>query len=97
MLRSFNGPGWIQTSVGSRQRVYSPLRENSKSSQKTDLQKTRLKAYKPAYKRDPKSAEIHGPKAVADLQEIVAVWPDVPHYIKAAIMSLVKSCTGPED
>ncbi|MGD0573744.1 MAG: hypothetical protein ABSB11_12105 [Sedimentisphaerales bacterium] len=52
-----------------------------------DLELHNSCAYKPAYKENPKTDE----NLLAGLEEIVAVWPELPEYIKAAIQALVQT------
>ena len=39
----------------------------------------------------PKQAEIDTQNLPPDLAEVVAVWPELPEYIKAAIKALVRT------
>jgi hypothetical protein len=39
----------------------------------------------------PKQAQIDTRNLPSDLAQIVAAWPNLPEYIKAAIMALVKT------
>jgi len=80
-----NGPGWIRTNVGSRQRVYNPSPENPNDNGNKDLSQAETGAYKPAYKDNPKMAENQDNSISLDLAEIVQVWPGVPETaIKAS-------------
>ncbi|MFB0553399.1 MAG: hypothetical protein ACETWQ_08805 [Phycisphaerae bacterium] len=71
-------------------RIKYPIPKNDKSCDTKDLQRTQKGAYKPAYKNFPKTAEGWPPDLPADLTEIVAVWPELPEHIKAAIKALVQ-------
>ncbi|TKJ33533.1 MAG: hypothetical protein CEE38_20460 [Planctomycetes bacterium B3_Pla] len=54
-------------------------------------------AYKPAYKNNPKTGSnqdrIDTQNLPPDLAEIMAVWPELPGHIKAAIKALVQTYT----
>ena len=95
-----NGPGWIRTSEGSRQRVYSPSPENGKNSNNKDLEQGQSGDYKPAYKQNSKMAEnqpkMDTSKLPPDLAEIAAAWPELPEHIKQAIKSLVEAAKNCE-
>jgi len=41
--------------------------------------------------KSQKQAKIHTSELPSDLAEIVAVWPSLPEYIKAAIKALLKA------
>ena len=73
-------------------RIKYPLPKNDKSCNTKNLQGTQKGAYKPAYKNFPKTVEGRPPDLPADLTEIVAVWPELPKHIKAAIKALVQTC-----
>jgi hypothetical protein len=68
-----------------------PLPKNCKSSEKRDLHHTQKGAYKPAYKKSQKTAGDQLRDMPAEVAEIVAVWHDLPQYIKAAIKALVQT------
>jgi len=68
------------------------VRENVKSFTIKDLQQAQKGAYKPAYKKSQKTAGDQLQDIPAELAEIVAVWPDLPVHIKAAIKALVQTC-----
>ncbi len=72
-------------------RIKYPLPKNSKSCNDRNLQHTQKGPYKPAYKNFPKTAEGQPTDLPADLTEVVAVWPDLPVHIKAAIKALVQT------
>lgn len=64
------------------------MRENGKSLNNKDLQHTKKGDYKPAYKKIPKTAQTQSGNMSPDLTEKVAVWPQLPEHIKAAINEL---------
>ena len=88
-MQGLNGPGWIRTNVGSRQRVYSPSLEKSNSCDDSDLSEAQSTAYKPAYKENPKTGEIDTSKLSPELTEIITVWPKLPEAIRSAILAIV--------
>jgi hypothetical protein len=55
------------------------------------LQQGKTGAYKPAYKEKLKTLENQETNLPADLPEIVAVWPELPEHIKAAIKALIQT------
>jgi hypothetical protein len=67
--------------------------KNAKSLYVKDLHTTQKGAYKPAYKKYQKPAENQLQNVSTDVAEIVAVWPELPEYIKAAIKALVQTHT----
>jgi len=57
-----------------------------------DVQKGAYKpAYKPAYKKHQKTTKNQLLNVPTELANIVAVWPELPDYIKAAIKALVQT------
>jgi hypothetical protein len=67
--------------------------KNAKSLNTKDLQNSQKGAYKPAYKKYQKTAGNQLLNIPTELTEIVAVWPELPEYIKAAIKALVQTHT----
>jgi hypothetical protein len=65
------------------------LPKNGKSCNEKDLQEPQKGAYKPAYKKFQKTAETQLQNVSTELAEIVAIWPELPVHIKAAIKALV--------
>ena len=71
--------------------------KNAKSFNIKDLRYSQKGAYKPAYKKFQKTAENQLQNMPTELAEIVAVWPELPEYIKAAIKALVQTHTKESD
>jgi len=67
------------------------LPENSNDCKNKDLQQAESGAYKPAYKENLKTGQHRPQELPSDLAEIVAVWPELPEHIKAAINALVQT------
>lgn len=65
--------------------------ENHNSRNSKDLHRNEKGAYKPAYKKNPKTAETQPENLSPDLTEIVAVWSELPEHIRAAIKALVQT------
>jgi len=68
-----------------------PSPENSNCGKKKDLQSQANGAYKPAYKERPKTTKNRSQNLPDDLAEIVALWPELPVHIKAAIKALIQT------
>jgi hypothetical protein len=47
--------------------------------------------YKPAYKENQKTGQNHCENLPDDLAKVVAVWPELPEHIKAAIKALIQT------
>ena len=65
------------------------MSENDKATNNKDLPQAGSGAYKPAYKQNPKTGQNEPVELPSDLAEIVAVWPELPEHIQAAIKALV--------
>ena len=63
------------------------------SPEKTNTCETSESALTPQWTpTHPKQGEIDTSNLPPDLAEIVAVWPELPEHIKAAIKALVQTC-----
>jgi hypothetical protein len=67
------------------------LPKYSKSLKTKDLQVSQISDYKPAYKKFQKTTEDQLQNVFAELAEIIAIWPELPVHIKAAIKALVQT------
>jgi hypothetical protein len=74
-----------------RQRLQWTLQEKCKPCDNSDLDDAEKGDYKPAYKKSPKAAGNQLWDMPPELAGIVAVWPELPVHIKAAIMALVQT------
>jgi len=73
------------------ERFSRPSPQNDKHRSGNDLEQGSSGAYKPAYKRTPKTPDISMSQMPSELAKIVTVWPGLPEHIKAAIKALVQS------
>jgi hypothetical protein len=80
-----NGRCWIRTYD---RLIKNQLHENTNDKQDKDLQQDETGAYKPAYKKNPKTAENQAQELPSDLAEIVAVWPQLPEHIYDQVVFL---------
>ena len=75
--------------------IKSQLPKNTKDCKNKDLQQGKSGAYKPAYKQNPKTAEkqpkIDTSELPSDLTKIIAIWPELPEHIKAAIKAMIET------
>jgi len=71
------------------------LHQNDKPLKSRELETQGSGAYKPAYKKNPKTGgkqgEVDTQNLSSDLAEIVTVWPELPEHIKAAIKALIQT------
>ncbi|MHC4638042.1 MAG: hypothetical protein ACYTBV_11145 [Planctomycetota bacterium] len=44
--------------------------------------------------KSPKQPKIDTSELPQDLVEIIAVWPELPEHIKAAVMALIRTVKG---
>jgi hypothetical protein len=72
------------------------LSKIDKSCDTKDLQELQKGAYKPAYKKIQKTAKTQLQNVSTELTEIVAIWPELPVHIKAAIKALIQTYTESE-
>ena len=87
-----NGPGRIRTFD---QWIMSPLNADGKGLNNKDLRTTDpvvdRKTDSNKLKTPQNQAKIETSKLSPDLTEIVAVWPELPEHIKAAIKALIQA------
>jgi hypothetical protein len=74
-----------------RRRIQCPIPKNGKFCNTKDLPGAQKGAYKPAYKKLQEPAGDQLQDVTTEVAEIVAVWPDLPVHIKAAIKALVQT------
>ena len=71
--------------------IKSQLTESDKPTKHNKLQLDDSSTVASAYKENPKTAQNHHQNMPEDLAEIVAVWPELPEHIKAAIKALIQT------
>jgi hypothetical protein len=82
-----NAPGRTRTC---NLRIRSPKPQNDKCLNDKGLEEAGEGAYKPAYKKTPKTIPGLVEEIPQDLAEVAAAWPHLPYHIRAAIKALVQ-------
>ena len=85
-----NGAGGIRTPDTSRYNGFQDRRTKNVSAEKTNTCETNKEQLTPQLTPESrKHPEIDTQNLSPDLAEIVAVWPDLPEHIKAAVKALI--------
>ena len=65
------------------------INQNDKTPINIDLEKNDKTAYTPAYKDTQKDVQNQTENLPDDLATVLLAWPELPEYIKKAIMALI--------